>query len=113
VRAGESWGAARRYWGGPTSGLAQGSGGVQREVGIAEHFAGEEDEIGFAIGHNVIGLNGIGDHADGCGGDVGFAADSGGELDLEAGAGRNLGVGDLAARGAVDEIDAVVAEEMG
>ena len=93
---GGEMGRGAEVLGGPTDGFPEGCGGVEGEVGIAKHLTGEEDEIGFAIGHNVIGLKGIGDHADGCGGDVGFAADSGGELDLEAGAGWNLGVGNLA-----------------
>jgi hypothetical protein len=99
--------------GGPTGGFAEGCGGVDREVGITEHFASEKDEIGLAVGHNFIGLSGVGDQADRGGGDVGLAADSGGELDLKAGTDWNLRIGDLAARRDIDQIDAVIAEEMG
>ena len=98
---------------GPTGGFAEGGGGVDGPVGVAEEFAGEKDEVGLAGGDDGVGLGGVSDQSDGGGGDVGLAADSFSELNLEAGGDGDFGVGDLAAGGAVDEIDAVVAEVMG
>ena len=97
----------------PGGGFFECSGGVKRPVGVAEEFACEEDKIGLAVGHNGVGLDGIGDHADGGGGEFGFAADAGGKGDLKAGANGDFGVGDLTAGGDIDEIDAAIAEEMG
>jgi hypothetical protein len=86
---------------------------VKGPVGIAEELAGEKDEVGFARGDDGVGLGGIGNHADGGGGDAGFATDAGGEGDLEAGADGDFYVGNEAAGGDVDEIDAALAEEEG
>ena len=86
---------------------------MERPVGIAEHFAGEEDEIGLAVGDDCVGLLRIGDHADGGGGDGGFGADARGEGNLVAGADGDFCVGNEAAGGDVDEVDAVGAEMAG
>ena len=85
---------------------AEGLGGAHGEVGVAEEFAGDEDEIGLAGLEDVFGLLGFGDHADGAGEDFGVAADLLGERDLVAGADGDLGVEGVAAGGGVDEIDA-------
>jgi len=71
---------------GPAGGFGEGGCGVERPVGIAEHFAGEEDHVGFALGNDGVGLDGVSDEADGGGGNDGLAADSGGKFDLVAGA---------------------------
>ena len=97
----------------PAGGLAESGSGVEGPVGVAEELAGEEDEVGLAGGDDGVSLGRISDEADGGGGDVGFAADAGGEGDLEAWADGDFGVGDLAAGGDIDQINAMVAEEMG
>ena len=78
----------------------------ERPVRIAHQLAGEEDGVGAAGGDDFVGLGGLGDHADGAGGDPGFGADRVRERDLVAGGDRDLRVGDEAAGGAVDEVDA-------
>src|ERR1700679_422073 len=97
----------------PTGCFVEGCGGVKGPIGIAEELAGEEDEVGFAGGDDGVGLGGIGDHADGGGGDVGIAADASGEGDLIAGADGDLYIGNKAAGRDVDEVDAAFAEEVG
>jgi hypothetical protein len=82
-------------------------------VWIAQQFAAEEYEVGFAFLDYRISLGGIGDEADCCGGNGSLAADSGGKLNLEAGAGGNLGVGNHSARRDIDKIDAMLKEETG
>ena len=59
----------------------------------------------------VVGLVRVGDHAHGCRGNAGFGADSRGKGCLKAGADGNAGVGNLSAGGAVDQVDAMRAEE--
>ena len=83
---------------------------MERPVGIAEHLSGKEDEIGLAGGNDAVGLNGIGNEADGGRGNVGFAPDSGGKLNLKTGTDGNLRVGDLAAGRNIDQVDATIAE---
>lgn len=97
----------------PACSFAKSCGGVHGPIGVAEHFPGQEDEVGLAVGHNVIGLVWIGNHADSGGGDVGLAADPGSEPYLVARAEWDLGVGDLAAGRDIDQIDAMIAEKIG
>ena len=56
---------------------------------------------------------GDGDHADGAGGEAGFAADAVGEGDLVAGADGDLLAGVVAAGGDVEEVDAFGFDEAG
>jgi hypothetical protein len=86
---------------------------VERPVGIAQEFAGDDDEVGLAGADDVRGLGWVGDHADGAGEDAGLCADSFGKRRLIAGAERDGRAEDIAARGAVDEVDAAVAQERG
>lgn len=65
-------------------------------VGVAEEFAGEENEVGLAAGDDGVGLGGVGDETDCGSGDICFAADAFGELRLEAGAYGDFCVGDEA-----------------
>ena len=95
---------------GPTGWLAEGGSSMERPVGIAEHFASEEDEIGLSFGDDGVGLMGIGDHADGGCRDGGFGADARGEGYLVAGAEGDGGMGDETAGGAIDQVDATGAE---
>ena len=85
---------------------------MERPIGIAERFAAEKDEISLALSNNGIGLDGVSDEADGGSGNGGLATDSGGKLDLVSGSGGNLGVGNLAAGGDIDQIGAMLAEEL-
>ena len=84
---------------------------MQGPVGIAEHFAGEEDEIGLALGDDGVGLMRVGDHADGSSGSGGFGADARGKGSLETGTDGDLCVRNQAAGGDVDEVDAVGTQE--
>jgi hypothetical protein len=88
-------------------------GGVEGPVGVSEKFAGEENEVGLAGADDLIGLGGRGDHAYGAGGNVRFAADSLGVMDLVAGANGDLLGGMVAAGGDVDEVDAFKLHEFG
>ena len=85
--------------------------GVQRPVGIAEKFACKQDEIGLAAAEDVVGLSRAGNHADGAGGEAGFAADALGEGGLIAGADGNLRGGDVAAAGDIEEMDSMCFEQ--
>lgn len=98
---------------GPRSGFAQFGCGVERPIRIAEHGAGEEDEIGVAFGNDRVGLMRVSDHANGGGGYGGFCADAGGEWGLEGGADGDFGVGNLTTGGDIDEVDSVGAQVTG
>lgn len=84
---------------------------MQGPVGVAQELAGEEDEIGFTVGDDAVGLGRIGDHADGRGGNAGFASNGCGKWDLIAGSNGDFRAGNEAARGAIDQIDAVIAKK--
>ena len=86
---------------------------MEGPVGIAEEFAGEEDEVGLAGADDLVGLSGGGDHTYGPGGDGGFAADGCGVDDLVARADRDLLSWVIAAGGDVDEVHACLLEEFG
>ncbi len=97
----------------PTGELTESGGGMEGPVGVAQQLAAEQHEVGFSFSHDCVGLNGFGNHAHGCGGNASLAADSGGKVDLESGADGDLGVRNLSTRGNVNEIDAVLAQELG
>ena len=63
----------------------------ERPVGVAQHFAADQNEVGLAAANDVVGLLGRGDQADRRGRDRRFAADLRGELGLVAGADRHSG----------------------
>ena len=90
----------------PWGWLAQNLGGVQGPVGIAEHLASQNDEVGLATADDLVGLGGFGDHADGAGWNTGFVVDGLGVTDLVARADGDLLGGVVAAAGDVDEVDA-------
>src|SRR3984957_130874 len=79
--------------------------GMQRPIGVAQHFAGEQHDIGLLVADDLIGLSRRGDHADRRGGDIGFAANPPGERRLISGSHWNLRLLDIAARRAIDQID--------
>ena len=91
---------------GPASGLVEVGGGAEGPVGFAEELAGEENDAGLSGADDLVGLGGVGDHADGAGGEAGFAVDAVGEGDLVAGAEGDLLTRIVAAGGDVEEIDA-------
>jgi len=86
---------------------------VKRPVRIAEHLAGEEDEVGLAIGDDGVGLLRISDHADRGSGDCGLGTNARGEGCLECRTDGDGGVGNLTAGRAVDKVDAMGAEMAG
>ena len=98
---------------GPRGGFAESGGGVERPVGVAQEFTSDDNEVGLAGADDVRGLSGVGDHADGAGEDAGLGADGFREGRLIAGAEGNGRAEDIAAGGAVDEVDTAVAEESG
>src|SRR5579872_3842921 len=98
---------------GPTLRRAKSDGGMQRPVGIAEHFAREEDHVGSTFGDDGVGLMRIGDHADGRSWNGSFGPDTRREGNLEGRSDRDLGMGDETSGGDVDEIDAARAEKAG
>ena len=113
-RAGRGFGrSSAQILHGPGGGFAEGGGGVERPVGVAQKFTSDDDEVGLAGADDVRGLSGVGDHADGAGEDAGLGTDGFSEGRLIAGAKGNGRAEDVAAGGAVDEVDAAVAEERG
>src|ERR1700722_8017780 len=55
---------------------------TQRPIGVAQHFAGKQHDIGLIVADDLIGLSRRGDHADRCGGDIRLAANPLGERGL-------------------------------
>jgi hypothetical protein len=98
---------------GPAGGLVECVGGAEWPVGIAEEFAGEEDDVGLAGADDLVGLGGLCDEADSAGAEAGFAADAIGEGDLVAGAEGDLLAEIVAAGGDVEEVDAFGFDETG
>jgi len=78
---------------------------MQRPIRVAQHFAGEQDDIGLVVADDLISLSRRGDHADSSSGDIGLTANPSGERRLIAGTDRNLSLLDIAARRAIDQID--------
>ncbi len=78
----------------------------QRKIRVAQQFARDQDRVGLAGPDNVLRLSRGGDHADSAGQDPGVPANALGKRRLIAGADRNLRGRDVAARRAVDQIDA-------
>jgi hypothetical protein len=97
----------------PTDGLTESGRSMEGPVGVAQQLATEKNEVNLALSHDGIGHHGVGNHTHGRGGNAGLAADSSGKLDLESGTDGDLGVGNLSAGRNVNEIDAVLAQELG
>ncbi len=70
--------------------LAQGHRRVPRPTRVEQHAAAERDHVGLSGGQNVLRLLGLGNEADGHGGDAGLAADALGKRHLVAGADLQL-----------------------
>ena len=81
-------------------------GGVHREVGVAQQFARQQDDIRFAILDDRARLFRLGDHADCAGGDAGFGANLLRKRDLITGPDLDLCARGGAAGGAVDKVNA-------
>jgi hypothetical protein len=97
----------------PTDGFTESGRSMERPIGVAQQLAAEKNEVSLALSHDGIGHYGVGNQTHGGGGNAGLAADSGGKLDLESGAYGDLGVGNLPAGRNVNEIDAMLAQELG
>ena len=97
----------------PRCGFAECDGGVERPIGIAQHLAGEEDEVGITVGDEVVGLVWLGDHANGGCRNGGFGADAGSKRGLKSGADGDFGIRYKAAGRDVDEVHAVGAQVSG
>ena len=80
--------------------------GVQRPVGVAQHLAREQHDIGLIVADDLVGLSRRGDHADRGGGDIRLTPNPLGERRLISGSDRDLRLLDIAARRAIDHIDA-------
>jgi hypothetical protein len=97
----------------PCCSFAERDGGVKRPVGIAEHFAREENEVGRVVSDEAVGLLRLGDHADGGCGNGSFIANARCEGSLKGGADGDFCIGREPAGRDVDEVDAVGAEMTG
>ena len=97
----------------PTDGLTESGRSMEGPIGVAQQFAAEKHEVSFSLSHDGIGHYRVGYQTHGGGGNAGLAADSGGKLNLESGADRDLGVGNLSAGRNINEIDTVLAQELG
>jgi len=97
----------------PWGGLAQNVCSVKGPVGIAEHLAGQQDQVGLAGADYLVCLRGFGDHTDGTSRNGGFVMNGFGVVDLIAGAEGNLLGWVVATGGDVDEIDACLLYEFG
>src|ERR1700683_570659 len=76
----------------------------------AGELASQDYDVGFGLIENGVGLVRAGDHAYRAGHDSGALADLIGERNLVTGGHGNWGVGNHAAGGAVNQIDAQRAE---
>src|SRR5436190_18671602 len=79
--------------------------GVQGEVGVAQEFAGEKDDVGLTVANDGLGLIWCRDQSDGAGENAGLFADLLRERNLVAGSERNLGLDGVAAGGGVNQVD--------
>src|ERR1035437_208824 len=70
--------------------FAQGAGRMQREIGIAQEFAPQQNQVGLPVAHDIVGLPRRGDQADGTGTHLRLAPDALGKPDLISGPKRDL-----------------------
>ena len=82
--------------------------GAPGPVRVAEKFTGKKHDVGLAGAENGFRLRGFGDHADGASGNARFPANGFRKANLIAGAKGNANVGNRAAAGNIDEVDADV-----
>jgi hypothetical protein len=94
----------------PAGGIVKCGRGMHRPARIAEELAGKEYQVRLTRFDDGVRLGGLSDEADRRGWDCSFGADSGGEPDLEAGANRDFGVGDLPSGGNINQVDSVLAK---
>src|SRR3954453_23969206 len=86
--------------------------GVERPVRIAQQFPGQKNGVRGTAADDLVGLMRIRDQANGAGGDAGLGADRAREWHLVAGTELDFRAGHRAAAGAVDQIDAEVAQTL-
>ena len=79
---------------------------MQRPIGVAQHLAGEQHDVGLIVADDLVGLRRRGDHADRGGGDIRLATNSLGERRLIAWPDGDIRLLNIAARRAIDHIDA-------
>src|ERR1039458_1306172 len=108
---GRMLGRSAKVLDGPTGGVAKRGGGMDRPVGIAEELASEEYEVCLTLVDDGVCLGGFSNEANRSGWDCGFGANSGGKVDLEAGADGNLGVRNLATGGNIHQVDSAHAKQ--
>ncbi len=84
---------------------------MQGPIGVAKQFSSEQYDLSLAALNDLLGLMGIGDHANGAGGDGALLPDALGERNLVAGADCNFSSVRKAARGDVDQIDTMGAQQ--
>ena len=86
---------------------------MQREVRVAEEFAGHQDEVSLVVGQNGFGLLWGRDDAHGSRRDTCFLLDALGKLHLVARSHRNVGVGHVAASRGVNQVDLLFFQDFG
>jgi len=80
--------------------------GVQRPVGLAQHFPRQQHQVCLPGADDVVCLFRLGDESDGACRNPGLFPDALREGNLKSGRHRNLCVGHQSAGRAIDEIDA-------
>jgi len=78
---------------------------MKRPVGVAKHLPGENDHVGLVRRHNLFGLHGLRDQANGTCGDSDAGADFSRKRRLVPRAGRNPGIGHETPAGAIDQVN--------
>src|SRR3954447_26893061 len=86
--------------------------GVERPIGIAQQFPGQKNGVRGTAADDLFGLMRICDQANRPGGDAGLGADRAREWHLVTGTELDLRAGHRAAAGAVDQVDAEVAQAL-
>ena len=94
------------YWTGTSGFLTQALGGMQRPVRIAQKLARHDDQVGLAAAHDLFGLLGSGDEADGRGRHPRLALDPFGNRHLIAGTHGNALIRHQPSRRAITHVSA-------
>ena len=96
---------------GPARCISKGGRRMNGPIRIAKHLARQQHQVSFSVGDDGVGLVRFSDHADGCGRDAGLLANSRGKRHLVARTHRNPRAGYIAARGDIDQVHSVLAEQ--
>lgn len=78
---------------------------MQGEIGIAQHLARHRHDISQPLLQNKFRLRGIDNDPDGAGGNLHFLANASCKLNLITSENTTIGLGQCAARGAIDKVD--------